>query len=84
MNPYLKALLFGIALVAVLALTLGNTTAPVEACSSPFFDCLDDCDDAVNACYANCGPNDFRCELACNNAWWSCNDACGAAHPGFP
>ncbi len=76
MNPYLKALLFGLALVAVLALTLGNTSAPVEACDSPWHNCVDACDAAVIPCLSACGPNDFMCEFACNNDWWACNEAC--------
>ena len=83
MNRKLTFLAFGCALVAALTFALVDTTPPIEA-SGNFFDCLDDCDDAVDACYANCGPNDFRCEFACNNAWWACNDQCSADNPGFP
>ena len=76
MNRYFKTLLSLLALAAVLTLTHGQAVTPVEASSAMDAAACIGC----GACVAACPPNSPMCQLACNNAWWACNDACAAAH----
>lgn len=80
MTRIVKALVGALTLVLLLALAPGQVTPAAEACSPiPFYCCVDQCDDAWDACMAACPPNTPMCELGCNNAWWDCNWACAGS-----